>query len=217
MLASGSISEIYHDDLIKIVAPLSTFCCLYNLFLLSILDKEFLQGEAVFSKMDLIKMSSVLKDVCIGVISLMHPDPYANTASVDAAAAAFGRNLSGNLMHEKQNLLQARSVSSSSFNAHLTDLKIRARYFTHLFQTCAQLVQRMYTRDIRSGFCPEEHWISNSKFVALNKLSSILQAQDPAILTQIKFGRESYLFQNGEFLKSLVKNYSFLCKFSKQD
>ena len=58
----------------------------------------------------------------------------------------------------------------------------------------------MYTRDIRFGFCPEDHWLSNSKFVAMNKLSSILQTQDPSILTQVKFGQQSYLFQNGIYL-----------------
>ncbi len=195
MLASCSFSEIYHDDLVKIVAPLSTFCSLYNLFLLPILDKEFLKGEAIFSKMDLIKMSSILKDVCIGAIILMHPDPYSSTSD---SSFTFSRNLSsGSSIQDTKNLMQNRSISNSSFNAQILDKKIKAKCFTHLFQTCALLVQRIYTRDIRCSFCPEEHWISNSKFVALNKLSSILQAQDPTILTQIKFGQQSYLFQNG--------------------
>ncbi len=45
----------------KIVAPLSTFSSLYNLFLLPILDDEFLNGEAIFSKSELIKMGCHLK------------------------------------------------------------------------------------------------------------------------------------------------------------
>jgi hypothetical protein len=197
MLASCSFSEIYHDDLVKIVAPLSTFCSLYNLFLLPILDKEFLKGEAIFSKMDLIKMSSLLKDVCIGVIILMHPDPYSN--NTNDSSFTISRNLSsGNSIQDTKNLMQNRSSSGNAYlNAQILDKQIKAKCFTHLFQSCALLVQRMYTRDIRCSFCPEDHWISNSKFVALNKLSSILQAQDPTILTHIKFGQQSYLFQNG--------------------
>jgi len=44
ILASGNLSRLSQNDLYKIVAPLSTFCSLYNLFLLPILDEEFLKG-----------------------------------------------------------------------------------------------------------------------------------------------------------------------------
>jgi hypothetical protein len=208
MLASCSFSETYHDDLIKIVAPLSAFCTLYNLFLLPILDKEFLRGEAIFSKMDLIKMSSILKDICMGVIVLMHPDlPYTSSTTNDQSLASAAATSSRRYVHIRQKQAQnsagnafTRSTVSSNrrHSAQMMDLKIKAKYFTHLFQSCALLVQRMYTRDIRCGFCPEDHWTSNSQFVGMNKLSSILQAQDPAILTQIKFGQQSYLFRNGK-------------------
>ncbi|CAF1147339.1 unnamed protein product, partial [Brachionus calyciflorus] len=54
----------------------------------------------------------------------------------------------------------------------------------------------MHRRDIRYGFCPEDHWISNSKYVVSNRLSAILQSNDPSILTDIKFGQQSYIFQS---------------------
>jgi hypothetical protein len=201
-LATGSFSETFHNDLFRLVAPLSTFCCLYNLFLLAILDEEFIKGEAIFSKMDLIKMSSLLKDSCVGLIVLMHPDQN------------FNNSVSFYVTPEKDNL--SRSIYTNSSNM---ELKTKAKYFTHLFnvsqilygfcfaifdnkliikkKTCCQLVQRIYTRDIRRSFCPEDHWISNSKFIASNRLSSILKMHDQSILTQVKFGRQSYLFQEG--------------------
>jgi hypothetical protein len=40
---------------------------------LPILDEEFIKGEAIFTKNELVKMASVLKDVCIGIIEYMHP------------------------------------------------------------------------------------------------------------------------------------------------
>lgn len=123
MLASGSFSETYYDDLLKLVAPLSTFCSLYNLFLLPILDKEFLNGEAIFSKLDLIKISSVLKDVCIGVVSLMHPDAPPNP-EVHYGYQAKRTNSGSSLA----------LYSHQSANNTLVQLKIQAKCFAHLFQ-----------------------------------------------------------------------------------
>jgi hypothetical protein len=48
LLASGSsICEIYDNNLFKLIPPLITFCSLNNLFLLPILDEEFIKGEAI--------------------------------------------------------------------------------------------------------------------------------------------------------------------------
>ena len=52
----GNLAKLNQEELYKIVAPLSTFSSLYNLFLLPILDDEFLNGEAIFSKGELIKV-----------------------------------------------------------------------------------------------------------------------------------------------------------------
>lgn len=123
MLASGSFSETYYDDLMKLVAPLSTFCSLYNLFLLPILDKEFLNGEAIFSKLDLIKISSILKDVCTGVVSLMHPDTPPNPEVYHGFHGK--RTNSGSSL---------ALYGHSNVNNTLMQLKIQAKCFTHLFQ-----------------------------------------------------------------------------------
>ena len=135
MLASGTFSEIYHDDLFRMVAPLSTFCSLYNLFLLPILDEEFLRGEAIFSKMDLIKMSSILKDVCIGVIVLMHPDKntYREISRLDSMNQSFRPLSSSNSDRNSEGISKVAIVHHNS-NLHEVDMKIKAKYFTHLFQ-----------------------------------------------------------------------------------
>lgn len=175
LLASGSsICEIYDNNLFKLIPPLITFCSLYNLFLLPILDEEFIKGEAIFTKLDLIQISSTLKDICLGIIHLMHPDTKPLSSSTIISGG--GNNNNNNF-----------------------DIKIKAIYFTHLFQSCSQLIQRMYTRDIRRAYCPEDHWLSNTIIVTANRLTSVLQADTP-ILTTIKFGNLSYLFQKNNDL-----------------
>lgn len=72
-------------------------------------------------------------------------------------------------------------------------------YFLLFIKTCLQLVQRMFIRDIRFGFCPENHWLSTIKFASIDRLSSILENND-ALLSRIRFGQSSYLFQDGNLL-----------------
>lgn len=184
VLASGNLAKLDQESLYKIVAPLSTFSSLYNLFLLPILDDEFLNGEAIFGKIELIKMGSNLKDVCLGIIQLMHPDTVSAQTSLPMQNEYdLYRNLNMRFLQNKN-------------NASFLKLRKQAACFTHLFQQCAQLVQRLYTKDIRTGFCAVDHWLAKSfKLVSLTRLSDILQTHEPCILTNIKFGQASYLFQ----------------------
>ncbi len=192
MLASGSCPDIYTNQLCKLVAPLSTFCSLYSLFLLPILDEEFLRGEAIFSKSELIQISSILKNVCIGIVNLMHPDTsYILTTTTSAISTSVFLNQKSNNIFPLIN-----SSLEKQKELMIKDTKLKARYFTHLFHVCTQLVQRMHTRDIRYGFCPEDHWISRSQYVSSQRLMSLFQTQDASILTRIKFGQMSYLFQD---------------------
>ncbi len=167
LLASGNNSgvDIYDRSLFQIIPSLITFCSLYNLFLLPILDEEFLKGKAIFSKEELIRICSILKDICLGMIRLMHPD---------TKPLALGFN--------------------ETNTTNEADIKLTAIYFTHLFMACSQLVQRMHTRDIRSGFCPEDHWLSNTITVTASRLTSVYHSDQP-VLKSIKFGQLSYLFQ----------------------
>jgi hypothetical protein len=63
-------------------------------------------------------------------------------------------------------------------------------------KACSQLVQRMFIRDIRFGFCPENHWLSSVKFAPIERLVSILET-DSTLLSRIRFGQCSYIFQDG--------------------
>ncbi|CAF0734601.1 unnamed protein product [Brachionus calyciflorus] len=178
ILASGNCPDIYHPYLFKLVAPLSTFCSLYYIFLIPIFDKEFIAGEAIFSKLDLIKMSSSLKEVCVSTVELMHPE-IPSVCKTDSFT-----------MQNKA------SRNQQTENKPPIEVVVKARCFTHLFLVCTTFLQKMHRRDIRYGFCPEDHWISNSKYVVSNRLSAILQSNDPSILTDIKFGQQSYIFQS---------------------
>ena len=106
LIASGSV-EIYDTNLMRIVSPLFTFCSLYNLFLLPILDEQFLKGEAVFSKAELINISASLKEICLGIIRLMHSDTKAQVFT---------------------------NTFNSATKTNLFDVKLKTIYFTNLFQ-----------------------------------------------------------------------------------
>lgn len=196
MLANGSIPEIYENESMKIVAPLSTFCSLYNLFLLPILDEEFLRGEAIFSKMDLIKMSAYLKDACFGIITLMHPEAY-HSSPLTTNTSSGGLTKPSNHHHHHHERSYSSGQSAHETQTNLLKLKCKAKYFTHLFQACSQLVQRMFIRDIRFGFCPENHWLSTIRFTTIDRLSSILELNQEILLSRIRFGQMSYLFIEG--------------------
>ena len=183
----GNLAKLNQEDLYKIVAPLSTFSSLYNLFLLPILDDEFLNGEAIFGKAELIKMGSNLKDVCLGIIHLMHPD----TASASQSAGASTTHPDDSDLYRNLNK-RLTSASAPRNDASLKRLRKQAACFTHLFQQCVQLAQRLCTRDIRTGFCAADHWLAKSfKLVSLTRLSDILHTHGPAILTSVKFGQVS--------------------------
>ena len=132
MLASGSCPEIYLNHMFQINAPLSTFCSLYNLFLLPILDEELLKGEAIFSKNELIKMSSILKDACIGIIDFMHPATYFNNFNKENNYS----NSENDMLEPQKNFTKKFTSPNQVINL---DTKIKAKYFTHLFQ-----VRRFY-------------------------------------------------------------------------
>ena len=198
MLASTSCPDSYTDQLCRLIAPLSTFCSLYSLFLLPVLDEEFLRGEAIFSKADLIHISALLKNCCVGLVSLMHPQleqsAIVSTATTSSSSDSKLNASASSLLHHHQHQQQQQQQQQQQ-RRNLEAVRRKAKAFAHLFQVCVQLVQRMYTRDIRFGFCPEEHWICATKFVASSRLVSIFQTQDASILTRVKFGQMSYLCQ----------------------
>ena len=138
MLASGSCPEIYLNHMFKINAPLSTFCSLYNLFLLPILDEELLKGEAIFSKNELIKMSAILKDACIGIIDFMHPATYFNNFK--------DTHVNDMDFYEPQKSVGNKFTSPNQV-IHL-DTKIKAKYFTHLFQVGGIFFDNFITKNI---------------------------------------------------------------------
>lgn len=134
LLANGSIPEVYENELIRLVAPLSSFCALYNLFLLPILDEEFLKGEAIFSKQDLINMSAYLKDACIGIITLMHPELYSGRDNPVAAGSSSFLFASSALESSSSSKQHAQATPKSLSQTVSLKTKIKAKYFTHLFQ-----------------------------------------------------------------------------------
>jgi ubiquitin-protein ligase E3 C len=185
LAALGTCPDMYFESMLELVAPLSTFCSLYSLFLLTILDVEFLKGEAIFTKLELIKMCTILRDVCIGAINYMHPDP-------DNIGKPFS---SSAIKKEYADWNSNRTQTSYQQEAYLVK-RLRVKHFTHMFQMCCQLVQRLNTRDIRRSFCPEDHWISHNDFNQnmAHSIHVIHRSADFFQVNKIRFGQSSYLF-----------------------
>ncbi len=139
----------------------------------------------------------------------MHPDT-ASTQTVNSSITIPECDL-----YKK---LSRRQLDTPKNDPAFLALRKQAMCFTHLFQQCVQLVQRLYTvrflfqpdfisfrlifflikfflfqRDIRTGFCETEMWMArNFKLVSFYRISDILQSHGPAILTNVRFGQVKY-------------------------
>lgn len=74
------------------------------------MDEQFLKGEALFSKEKLIEICAILKEICVGIISLMHSET------------------------RSQQLYIFNSIDNSAATKNLFDVKLKTIYFTNLFQ-----------------------------------------------------------------------------------
>lgn len=146
----------------ELVLPrLRLFCSLYSYLLPTLDDEEFYSNEqknilktnqgplsenrmTFFVDKELIGISSVLRDISVGLIDII----YNENKGTYHQLVDFAHN-SANLSNPRSEML--------AFN-------IRS-----CFQAMVRLVCQIHARDSRKQFCPQGHWICPSAVVPINK------------------------------------------------
>ncbi|XP_038056314.1 ubiquitin-protein ligase E3C-like [Patiria miniata] len=143
MLSSGY--PLSPADGSRIIPLLSVFSSLFGHLLLSLHDAEFHgdnRGESHRSLMpfqldELVHMSLILRNACLGMIESAHPESRPSvTKDYRHAMASMG-------------------VISHDDSTEETAL------WMHVFKVTAHLVKQLHDRDMRRSFCPPGHWLAS--------------------------------------------------------
>lgn len=140
-----------------LIPLLSTFCAVFSRLITTLHDDEFTgpdnqamgsnENNAVsslmpFSVREVVAISAVLKDVCLGLVELAFPE----TRPVnDHYRSVFQR-------------------SGAASGPHLEECVKE-----HLYKVCVNLLRQIYNRDLRRNFCPANHWTVASLNLPLDK------------------------------------------------
>lgn len=140
-----------------LIPLLSTFCAVFSRLITTLHDDEFAGPEnqidnsnnnqrttlMPFSVSEVVALSAVLKDVCLGLVELAFPET---------------RPLNDHY----------RTVFQSSLGtAHHHHLEENVK--EHLYKVCVNLLRQIYNRDLRRNFCPDNHWTVASLNLPLDK------------------------------------------------
>ncbi|KAL5017056.1 hypothetical protein ScPMuIL_006645 [Solemya velum] len=170
MLARGlSLNE---TDSNQIVSLMSVFSSMFSHSLYTLHDAEFYgdsnnQGSSMpFSLSELAPMAHALRDTCLGIIELAHPDakPTVNEDYREALKRTGVKYRSDRLQEELK----------------------KSRQWAYLFKVIAALVRQLYSRDTRRPFCPKNLWLSDRVQLQLDRPSQIYRAQG-SVFTQRPF------------------------------
>uniref|UniRef100_A0A2C9KEQ7 Ubiquitin-protein ligase E3C n=1 Tax=Biomphalaria glabrata TaxID=6526 RepID=A0A2C9KEQ7_BIOGL len=166
----------------KIVPLLATFCSLFNHSLLTLHDEDFYGDSTLssstmpFSLDEIVLMCRYLRDTCLGIIELAHPDSRF-TISEDY----------------KQALEKTASVDEGfSEKRELETDDYGTKLWSYLFKIISTLVRQLHGRDSRRPFCPHGHWLAPNVSIRTDRPSQIYMAQN-AIFVRRDFGTLSSL------------------------
>ncbi|XP_013415236.1 ubiquitin-protein ligase E3C [Lingula anatina] len=152
-----------HQNLVDQIVPLlSSFCTLFNHNIITLHDAEFFGDEGEqsshmpFSVAELVLMSAALRDACLGIIEIAHPESK--------------RSL------QQEYVSALKSVGVKQKITSKEELEEKKQTWAFLFQRMAQLVKQLYLRNARRPFCPRNHWLSNQVNILADKPSQIFKA-----------------------------------------
>ncbi|XP_035826355.1 ubiquitin-protein ligase E3C isoform X2 [Aplysia californica] len=176
MLSKGV--PMSQENIQRIVPLLSTFCCLFNHSLLTIHDADFYgETETSLSSMpftldEVVPMCRALRDCCLGIIELAHPD--SRVAMSDDYIQALQKTGVLNKSNKDEEVVE------------------QTRLWAYLFKVISTLVRQLHSRDSRRPFCPYGHWLAPNVNIRTDRPSQIYSAQN-AIFVRRDFGTLSSL------------------------
>ncbi|KAG1663862.1 Ubiquitin-protein ligase E3C [Nymphon striatum] len=153
VLARGLILSNVERE--SIFPKLAVFCSLFSYLLYTVDDAELSNigkenSVLPFTMQELVGMSHMLRDVCLGIIEIAYPDSRCFV---------------------KEEYKQA--VGNPSMNElYYNDPKI-ANSWSNLLRIVITLVRQIHLRDTRKSFCPEDHWLTNRVKISKNKLMTL--------------------------------------------
>ncbi|XP_053485781.1 ubiquitin-protein ligase E3C [Ictalurus furcatus] len=156
-------SPMSAEDSNRIIPLFYLFSSLFSHSLISIHDTEFF-GEAMdgerqasmmpFSLPELVTLSRCLRDACLGIIKLAHPETKSGHS--EEYAAAF------------------RSVGvKPSSQVQQQRIQNQKKRWVQLFKVITNLVKMLKARDSRRPFCPGGHWLSNDVHIWADKVTQL--------------------------------------------
>ncbi|XP_025111485.1 ubiquitin-protein ligase E3C-like isoform X2 [Pomacea canaliculata] len=162
MLSSGL--PMAERDIQRIVPLLSTFCSMFSYSLLTLHDADFYgdndepSSSMPFTLREMVPMSLALRNACLGIIELAHPD------------AKFAVN------EDYRQALHLTGIQSR----HITDEddENETRFWAYLFKAISTLVRQIHSRDSRRPFCRQDHWLASQVSIQADKPSQIYKARN---------------------------------------
>ncbi|GAA6094490.1 ubiquitin-protein ligase E3C isoform X2 [Tachysurus ichikawai] len=155
-------SPMSAEDSSRIIPLFYLFSSLFSHSLISIHDTEFF-GEAMdgqrqasmmpFSLPELVTLSRCLRDACLGIIKLAHPETKSGHS--EEYAAAF------------------RSVGVKTSSQVQQRIQNQQKRWVQLFKVITNLVKMLKARDIRRPFCPKGHWLSDEVNIRADKVTQL--------------------------------------------
>ncbi|XP_077981688.1 ubiquitin-protein ligase E3C-like [Glandiceps talaboti] len=157
MLSSGS--QLSSEDMQRILPQLSLFSSVFLQALITLHDAEFYgdtgnsRSLMPFQLSELVLISRVLCDACLGMVELAHPETKPSiTDNYRKAMTSVG--------------VYTNPVSSQQ-------LQEQTENWAHVFKVTTQLVKQLHERDIRRQFCPDDHWLSKHISITADKSNKI--------------------------------------------
>ncbi|XP_060721111.1 ubiquitin-protein ligase E3C-like [Tachysurus vachellii] len=151
-------SPMSADDSNRIISLFYLFSSLFSHLLISIHDNdffvEFMDGQRQasimpFSLPELVTLSRCLRDACLGIIKLAHPETRSGYS--EEYAAMF------------------RSVGVKTSSQVQQSVQNQQKPWVQLFKVSANLLKMLKARDISRPFCPKGHWLSDEVKINADK------------------------------------------------
>lgn len=138
------------DEIDRILPIVASFCALFGRLIATLHDREFCQEDVLpgatskimpFRLSEIVSLSSFLKDLSLGLVELAFPETRSSIND------------------------HYRSVLSGGMS---TGTNTQSQW-PHLLKVCVSLLRQLYTRDLRRGFCPTNHWVVHTLNLPLDK------------------------------------------------
>ncbi|CAD7088328.1 unnamed protein product [Hermetia illucens] len=152
LLSKGVVPKV-NSEMNRIIPILATFCALFGRLVPTLHDGEFCQEDLMtdtpnklmpFTISEIIPLSKTLKEISIGLVELAFPDTRSN-------------------LNEHYRSVLGRSDVDEE------DIQKSKQIWANLLKVVVSVLNQIYTRDLRKGFCPEGHWTVQTLNLPLDK------------------------------------------------